>query len=236
MRPSERASDGMSTVDAQAHITAFWATVAPDYEAHAGNVAEYRSEAYQRWLEALATVLPDPPVDLLDVGAGSGYVALAAATLGHRVSAVDLAPAMLDQLRIHMQTRGLVIDARLDDAVAPSFPPASFDVVTNRHLLWTLRQPATALANWRTLLRPGGRLVAVDGFWFDGWEESSVPPLFVEHYSADTRGELPFMHLDTPEPILGLLTNVGFTDVAVSRRPDLSLESGIPYLITAIRP
>jgi SAM-dependent methyltransferase len=55
-------------------------------------------------------------------------------------------------------------------------PPASFDVVTSRHFLWTLREPAKAMASWRNLLRPGGRLVAVDGFWFTGSGESEAPP------------------------------------------------------------
>jgi hypothetical protein len=44
------------------------------------------------------------------------------------------------------------------------------------------------------------------------------------------------MHLDTPEPILTMLTAAGFVDVAVEPRPDLSLGSGVPYFITATRP
>ena len=143
--------------EAQAHITTFWSMVAAGYEAHGGNVAEYGSAAYQGWVDALASVLPAPPSDVLDVASGTGYVALAAASLGHRVTAVDLAPAMLDELAAKATARNLAVDARLDDAVAPDFSPASFDVVTSRHLLWTLREPARAMASWRQLLRPGGR-------------------------------------------------------------------------------
>ena len=44
------------------------------------------------------------------------------------------------------------------------------------------------------------------------------------------------MHLDAPEPILGTLTAAGFIDVAVETRPDLSLGTGVPYVITAARP
>jgi SAM-dependent methyltransferase len=134
--------------------------VAADYEAHAGNVADYGSAEYQAWVDALASVLPEPPTDVLDVASGTGYLALAGAGLGHRVTAVDLAPAMVDELVVNAATRGLAVDARLGDAVAPGFSPASFDAVTSRHLLWTLREPAVAMANWRELLRPGGRLVA----------------------------------------------------------------------------
>ena len=140
---------------------------------------------------------PDPPSDVLDVASGTGYLALAAASLGHRVTAVDLAPAMLDELVANATARGLAVDARLGDAVAPAFSPASFAAATSRHLLWTPPR-ASAMANWRELLRSGGRLVAVDGFWFTQWDDGEVPPLFVEHYTADTRGELPFMHPTGP--------------------------------------
>ncbi len=201
--------------DAQARITTFWSTVAPDYE-------------------ALASVLPDPPSDVLDVAAGTGYLALAAASLGHRVTAVDLAPAMLDELVANAARRGLAVDTRLGDAVAPDFAPASFDAVTSRHLLWTLREPTRAMANWRQLLRPGGRLVAVDGFWFTG-PDGELPPLFAEHYTADTTSALPLMHLDGPEPILGMLAAAGFTEPAAEPRPELDLGGGVPYLITATR-
>jgi hypothetical protein len=92
------------------------------------------------------------------------------------------------------------------------------------------------MANWRQLLRQGGRLVAVDGFWFTEWDDEDVPAVFAEHYAADTRRQLPLMHLDRPEPILELLTAAGFTDVAAEPRPDLSLGGGVPYLITATTP
>jgi SAM-dependent methyltransferase len=222
--------------DVQAHITAFWSTVAGGYEGHGGNVAAYGSPEYQTWVDAVASVLPEPPGDVLDVATGTGYMALAAASLGHRVTAIDLAPAMLEELAANAAARSLTIDARFGDAVAPDFPAASFDAVTSRHFLWTLRDPALAMANWRRLLRSGGRLVAVDGFWFTEWNDDEAPPLFAEHYTRDTRAGLPFMHLDGPELILTTLCAAGFIDVNVLRRRDLDVGGGVPYVITAANP
>jgi hypothetical protein len=80
-------------------------------------------------------------------------------------------------------------------------------------------------------------LAAVEvSFLFTKWGQCDVPALFAEHYTADTRGVLPFMHLDGPEPIPRMLTAAGFVGVAAERRHDLSLDGGIPYLITATRP
>lgn len=197
-------------------------------------MAPYGTAAYRRWAEALARVLPAPPADVLDVATGTGYVALTAASFGHRVTAIDLSAPMLDELRAHASERSLVVDARLGDAVAPEFPPASFHAVTNRHLLWTLREPEKALANWLALLRPGGRLVAVDGFWFNGSDEA--PPLFSEHYTPATKEQLPLMHLDQPDPIVEMLTAVGFVEVTAEPRADLALEGGVPYFFTSRRP
>jgi hypothetical protein len=68
---------------------------------------------------------------------------------------------------------------------------------------------------------------------FTEWDDEDVPALFAEHYTTGTRRELPFMHLDGPEPILKLLTAGGFMEVAAEPRPDLGLGNGVPYLITA---
>ena len=47
-------------------------------------------------------------------------------------------------------------------------PAASFDVVLARHVLFALPEPEAVLARWIALLRPGGRLLLVEGFWHTG--------------------------------------------------------------------
>lgn len=40
---------------------------------------------------------------------------------------------------------------------------ASYDVITNRHLVWTLVDPKAAFAEWHRVLKPGGKLLIIDG-------------------------------------------------------------------------
>ena len=53
----------------------------------------------------------------------------------------------------------------------------------------------TALHNWRMLLKPGGRMVVIDGFWFkpetDANEGSEQSGLFERFYSKEIRTTLP---------------------------------------------
>ena len=68
------------------------------------------------------------------------------------------------------KARAADVSARfvLSDAAAPTLPPASFDVVLARHVLWAMPDVSVALAGWLRLLLPGGTLVLVEGRWSTG--------------------------------------------------------------------
>lgn len=115
------------------------------------------------WAGRLRAWLPNPPADLLDLGCGTGSLALLTAGQGHRVTGVDLSPAMPARARAKPAGRDAVFLA--GDASAPPVGERRFDVVLVRHVLWALPDPGAALRCWRELLRPGGRLVLVEGVW-----------------------------------------------------------------------
>src|SRR5258708_37393247 len=71
------------------------------------------------WLAALDHLLPAAPASVLDVGAGTGFLSLQAASLGHRVTALDLAPAMLDRLKAKAVAAGLGVEGRGGGALTP---------------------------------------------------------------------------------------------------------------------
>lgn len=117
----------------------------------------------EAWAARLEAWLPRGACDVLDLGCGTGSLSLLAAERGHRVTGVDLSAAMIALARAKLAGRDAVF--LVGDAAAPPVGEQRFDVVLVRHLLWALPDPGRALRHWRGLLRPGGRLVLVEGVW-----------------------------------------------------------------------
>ncbi|MGW3488648.1 methyltransferase domain-containing protein [Streptomyces sp. NPDC001054] len=141
-----------------------WDAVAPGFDAGADH--GLRDPAVRdAWAGRLTAWLPAAPADVLDLGCGTGSLALLAARAGHRVTASDRSAAMLAEARAKLAGTGTRLVRA--DAAHPPFAPRSFDVVLVRHLLWLFADPAAVLRRWCALLRPGGRLVLVEGRWKD---------------------------------------------------------------------
>jgi SAM-dependent methyltransferase len=117
----------------------------------------------EAWVERLSAWLPETPSDVLDLGCGTGSLSLLAAERGHHVTGIDRAPRMVDLARAKLAGRDAVF--LLGDATAPPVGEQRFDVVLVRHVLWALPDPERVLRHWHGLLRPGGRLVLVEGVW-----------------------------------------------------------------------
>ena len=96
---------------------------------------------------------------VLDVGCGGGLLAEALAKSGAHVTAIDLAPAMIEVARLHALESGLSIDYRLSEAAALAREtPASFDVVTCMEMLEHVPDPAAMMLTLAQLLKPEGTL------------------------------------------------------------------------------
>ena len=111
------------------------------------------------WAAALRRLLPPPPARVLDVGTGTGFLALILAKHGFEVSALDLSTAMLGRLKAKADAAGLEI--RTIHADASETPLAGFDAVVERHVLWTVPGPKATLEAWHRSA-PDGRLVLVE--------------------------------------------------------------------------
>ncbi|MEV5352789.1 class I SAM-dependent methyltransferase [Streptomyces sp. NPDC052693] len=152
--------DGMTSVNTAGAV---------DWDAQAAVFDEQpdhglRDPAVRRaWAQRLRGWLPGRAGDVLDLGCGTGSLSLLAAEQGHRVTGVDLSPAMVRRAREKPAGRDAVF--LVGDAAAPPVGEQRFDALLVRHVLWALPDPARALRHWSGLLRPGGRFVLVEGVW-----------------------------------------------------------------------
>ena len=122
----------------------------------------------QAWMRVLGSLLPDPPARIVDLGCGTGSVAVLLAESGYEVLGLDFSPRMIE----HAQAKAAATNSRamfrIGDATAPDLADAQFDVVFARHVVWALPDPLQALRRWVQLLAPSGRLVLVEGLWEGG--------------------------------------------------------------------
>ncbi len=99
-----------------------------------------------------------PGVRVLDVAAGTGNVALAAARAGASVTGCDLTPALLEVARRNAAEEGLDVAWIEADAEALPFPDASFDVVTSAVGVMFAPDHTAAARELLRVCRPGGTI------------------------------------------------------------------------------
>jgi len=120
-------------------------------------------EPLLRAIEPVAHVLAElagagPGTHVLDVGAGDGNLALAAAGRGARVEACDLAPAMVERGRRRCAGHG--IEWRVADAQELPYADDEFDAVLSTFGATEAPHAARTAGELARVVRPGG-IVAV---------------------------------------------------------------------------
>ena len=117
------------------------------------------------WQEELAGVLGPKPLTVIDVGTGTGYIAMILGQLGHQVTGVDFSPNMLEIARERNAPYRSNVTILEGDAENLAFPNDAFDALTARYVLWTQPRPEEAIREWMRVIKPGGRMIIIDGFW-----------------------------------------------------------------------
>ena len=173
------------------------------------------------------TLPPGRTLDALDAGCGTGFLSLELAARGHRVTGIDFAPSMIARAEKKAAERGLAVRFEQADAEQLPFAPGSFDLVISRHVLWTLPHPEAAIDEWIRILRPGGRLVVVDGAVLDGSDRvAGAQPGCQENARTSSEyaaigDRLPFLGGRPREEIESLLRAHGLAWVASDPLTDL---------------
>jgi ubiquinone/menaquinone biosynthesis C-methylase UbiE len=99
----------------------------------------------------------------LDLASGTGVISHLMDDLGFHVTGLDWAEPMLERARSKATSRQRSIRFRMADVENTMEPDGIYDVIVTRHLVWTLVDPAAAFAEWLRVLKPGGRILIVDG-------------------------------------------------------------------------
>jgi 2-polyprenyl-3-methyl-5-hydroxy-6-metoxy-1,4-benzoquinol methylase len=122
----------------------------------------------ETWREFLEASLPYIHADVLDIGCGTGSLSVVLAGLGHNVTGIDWSASMISLARAKAAALGLQVEFHVMDAASPRLPHEPFDAIVCRHLLWALPEPRRVLERWADLLKPGGRLLLIEGSWGTG--------------------------------------------------------------------
>jgi SAM-dependent methyltransferase len=122
-----------------------------------------------------------PGQKALDVGCGTGVVAITAARLGAVATGLDLTPALLEKAWQNAETAGVAIEFHEGDVEALPFKDAAFDVVLSQFGHMFGPRPSIVVSEMLRVLRPGGRIA------FSTWP----PELFVGKMFALMSAYLP---------------------------------------------
>jgi ubiquinone/menaquinone biosynthesis C-methylase UbiE len=95
---------------------------------------------------------------VLDVAAGNGNAALAAARCNCEVTALDYVDDLLERARRRAEADGLPLETRVADAENLPFPDASFDAALSTFGVMFTPNPDRAAAELLRVCRPGGRI------------------------------------------------------------------------------
>lgn len=187
-------------------VKSYWSERAATFD-ESPNHCWQNERQHRAWLDILDDIAGPTPIDVLDLGAGTGFLSLMLAELGHRVTGVDIAPPMVMSAERKAQDQGRAATFRLGDIEQLPDDENTYDLIVGRHIIWTLPNPHEALRDWLRVLRPGGKLALVEfaaRSGPDGQERRSAPGY--EEYAP----ALPFYGGSESTLLIDTLREAGF--------------------------
>lgn len=209
-------------------IKAYWSERAATFDEQPGHEI-FGEDERQAWHALIARHLgPGEGREALDLATGTGVIAHLMDDMGFRVTGMDWAEPMLERATAKARARRRDIRFVVGDAEFTTMPDAAFDVIVNRHLVWTLVDPSAAFSEWRRVLKPGGRLLVIDGdFVKPTWlarlaaligprtKDGAADAMRETHRSILSR--VPFNEGARADRVAAMLGEAGFAAVEIDR-------------------
>jgi ubiquinone/menaquinone biosynthesis C-methylase UbiE len=144
-------------------IRAYWSKRAETFDLSVGHKIDDHGEA-DAWRSLFREAFEEAAQgSVLDLACGTGEISRMLLSLGARVTAIDFAEPMLQRARAKNGAAADRYVAYACDAEQLLEADSTFDAVVTRHLVWTLVNAPAAFREWHRVLKPGGRLLIVDG-------------------------------------------------------------------------
>lgn len=216
-------------------IKAYWSDRAATFDQSPGHeiFSEAERDAWQQLI--LKHLGPGQQRKALDLASGTGVISHLMDDLGYDVTGLDWSEPMLERARAKAKQRGRSIRFFAGDAENTMEADDSFDVVINRHLVWTLVDPEACFREWLRVLKPGGRLLIVDGDFVNVSRSEKfakqlaailekagllkpdpmhAPPQMAERHKS-ILSRVHFSNGARADAVAGLLINAGFEAAAI---------------------
>lgn len=205
-------------MEVKPQIREWWDNAEHDYDAIAAHGVHSEAEK-KLWTEAITQLLgTGQKLRILDMGTGTGFLALLLADMGYDVTGADWAKNKLEKAKKKMEIARSSVNFVVEDAENLSFEADQFDAVVSRHLIWTLANPASAFKEWARVTKPGGKVLT------DIPARHSHPGN--HHFGGEIGKELPFYNGADPGELISMFEEAGLVNVSVKVFDKMMLVEG----------
>ncbi len=148
-------------------VQAYFERIAHDFDSYYSEPSGWFQRVTNRYLRkpgmlrrlnlALAALNERPQQTILDVGCGSGVLAIPLAQEGHQVVGLDFSAPMIEMARQKAAAAGVSVDWRIGDFLVAELPEVDSSAALG--VFEYAAQPEALLERMLKLTRPGGRVM-----------------------------------------------------------------------------
>lgn len=189
----------------------FWDNYSSEFD------GEHDTENIDVWKKYLEEILgADKNKVVLDMGAGTGFLANMTAELGYTSIGVDISRKMLEYAVDHADKKKVSAAYMYGSILDLPFMDNTADYVINARVLWTLVEPDKAIKEWARVIKPGGSI-----FCFNRMKENEGITVykkdFYDNKEVDDKLVVQGAKMDE---LKNLMERNGLVNVRIEQLPD----------------